>query len=194
MHRHTEFCRDLINGCVLSSFSEEELPREEQGAAEGRGLFLLTRLTCTERNPVQVLDLRQLMLKNDVGELVGYVAGLPFGAPDGIEDDDLSALDIERARRECEGLNALNLLQPLNRHEIGGRDNPHAKPRRDGRQIQRLQEIRAGLRPKLLSDSLGARLESAWKRHSQRPFGFEFAELGLHVLQEIAEATSDPGP
>lgn len=71
---------DVIERLAIAPGVEEQRPWEKQRPCEGRGLFFLIGLTRAKGNAVQLLDLAQVMLKDDVGQLVGDIADADQGS------------------------------------------------------------------------------------------------------------------
>lgn len=102
---------DVIERLAIARGVEEQRPWEKQRPCEGRGLFFLIGLTRAKGNAVQLLDLAQVMLKDDVGQLVGDIADAACLCSERVVHDHRGTVDIEGACRERECLEPFDFLQ-----------------------------------------------------------------------------------
>ena len=99
----------------------------------------------------------------------------------------MALVDLEGACRERVGLDALDLVKGLDRHEMLGGDDPNVEALCHRLELESCgsADVRVCTNP--LRDALGLCLESSRERHSQGPFGLECPEPLLHVAQELPE-------
>ena len=157
---------DLVDCCLPTCGAQEERTRKEKSSPKCGGFFFLLWLTRAERHPVNLANLGEIVAEHDVGELVGDVAVLATGVPQGANDDDLPILDLEGRCRERECLEPFKLLQLCEVYEFGGVDDRDTEV---GCKISRIKVVVGG-QSQFHADARGLTfgfcLESAPKGHS----------------------------
>jgi len=122
---------DQIGGQPAGGRVEEYRSRQQEATAKPVGLILLVGAAREEHIVAHALGDSHLMAEHQMRKLVSGVGPPPTGAYDRIQNDDRTVREQERAGREGERLDVVDLLEPRAWHEVVGHHDTGAEGLRE---------------------------------------------------------------